>query len=611
MSTMLPNTDTTYLHMLEQAKQDLWSRNAHLSQQQRQQLWLQAASGNVFDPNHATPSMVSQTPRSMAFNTCSTQLPTQDLGSMDRTRSAPVIPLGRSIPATHNNLLERSNTTTPLWQPTPDNSAREYTFVSDASVRTQSMLQSIDETSPFTNDGLVEYTPGDYVTTCIDPSSSPSMSIAHNTDSRQLHVQLTPNAQWSQPVDGSISPSTPSTIALMTPVTQSSNGMSRQSSFNPPFLDHVSMLRAYSDSSSICPPLLVEDGSSSYHVPKSISACADTSPFFDFTGSPSEDFFLHAHVSSSASALESSEQQHKSYLVEDMRRSASASSESNASNASLHSATSRQFRREREINASAASRKIAPKATERNDEIRSASSTDQMVRIRSSDGSSKDVAVITKTPYIRPQHPKIMCQYCNERPNGFRGTHELDRHIARAHATTRKAFVCVDASENKKFLANCKHCRNGKQYGAYYNAAAHLRRAHFHPRRRGPKSKRDEKRGGIGGGDHPPMEILKQHWIKEIEVGMPKHASASPSESASDDAEGAANNYETSSMHVSYPQVAHDVPNQFDPSRFDMSMYMNPSEPVFDPAMQFPVYPDMNSSINDPNAFQFDAYMNQ
>ena len=189
-----------------------------------------------------------------------------------------------------------------------------------------------------------------------------------------------------------------------------------------------------------------------------------------------------------------------------------------------------------------------------------------------------------------------MCQYCNERPNGFRGTHELDRHIARAHATIRKGFICIDASPNKKFLANCKHCRNGKAYGAYYNAAAHLRRAHFHPRKRGPKGKRDEKRGGIGGGDDPPMDILKQFWIKEIEVVEPKQSSSSPQDSASEDAEGPTSNLDASfeNMDTSYPtQISHDVPVAIDANPFiDMSVFANSSEAIFDFAVQYPAFND-------------------
>jgi hypothetical protein len=51
---------------------------------------------------------------------------------------------------------------------------------------------------------------------------------------------------------------------------------------------------------------------------------------------------------------------------------------------------------------------------------------------------------------------------------------------------------------------------------AYYNAAAHLRRAHFKPKNR-RKDKDGESRGGKGGGDWPPMAELK-YWMKEVKV---------------------------------------------------------------------------------------------
>jgi hypothetical protein len=150
-----------------------------------------------------------------------------------------------------------------------------------------------------------------------------------------------------------------------------------------------------------------------------------------------------------------------------------------------------------------------------------------------------------------------MCQHCNARPEGFRGTHELDRHVQRAHAELRKGYICIEPPTHKKFLANCKHCRNGKVYGAYYNAAAHLRRAHFHPRKRGRKGKGDERRGGIGGGDDPPMEYLKKDWIKEVEVSEKvKHMKQTP---ASEPAPApVSNNMITDNVHIdtrSHPQL--------------------------------------------------------
>ncbi|KAF2397563.1 hypothetical protein EJ06DRAFT_523998 [Trichodelitschia bisporula] len=152
----------------------------------------------------------------------------------------------------------------------------------------------------------------------------------------------------------------------------------------------------------------------------------------------------------------------------------------------------------------------------------------QMTRVKSSDGSFKEYAVIPKQAskqYQRPSHPKLHCTQCNEHPEGFRGEHELQRHVQRAHATVRKVFVCKDASDSGKFLQNCKQCRAKKQYNAYYNAAAHLRRAHFNPRPRGRRFKdSSEKRGGKGGGYWPEMEVLRSKWIVEVDCRVDRES---------------------------------------------------------------------------------------
>lgn len=132
-----------------------------------------------------------------------------------------------------------------------------------------------------------------------------------------------------------------------------------------------------------------------------------------------------------------------------------------------------------------------------------------------------------KSSYQRPKHPKVFCDRCEEHPEGFRGDHELRRHMSAKHEGTVKKFVCRDpALVGLKStvtainpLSKCKACTGRKQYGAYYNAAAHLRRTHFKPKTARGKAKRglDEKRGGKGGGDWPSMNDLKL-WFEEIVV---------------------------------------------------------------------------------------------
>ena len=134
--------------------------------------------------------------------------------------------------------------------------------------------------------------------------------------------------------------------------------------------------------------------------------------------------------------------------------------------------------------------------------------------LRSADGKKLQ---ISKATFSRPIREKVKCTLCDKHPEGFRGDHELKRHHERAHKTDRKVWICVDASPDQRMLANCKSCRNRKAYGAYYNAAAHLRRVHFNPKEKGRKGKGGAGRAGKGGGEWPPIDELKSRWMKEEE----------------------------------------------------------------------------------------------
>lgn len=116
-----------------------------------------------------------------------------------------------------------------------------------------------------------------------------------------------------------------------------------------------------------------------------------------------------------------------------------------------------------------------------------------------------------RTSYQRPPLRRVFCLKCNEYPEGFRGEHELRRHNDAKHAALVKRWVCTEPQNHGSGapqpvvpLVKCKACVTQKRYGAYYNAAAHLRRAHFNPHR-----------GGKASGDWPPMTILKD-WMREV-----------------------------------------------------------------------------------------------
>ena len=144
----------------------------------------------------------------------------------------------------------------------------------------------------------------------------------------------------------------------------------------------------------------------------------------------------------------------------------SCSTQSSESDSSSQSRSSRCQERIRQ----ASKCPIAPKV----DASKKLSPTTRIVTIETEDGSlQRKAAISRRTVYQRPQRPKLLCEFCNDYPDGFRGDHELQRHTNRAHPTKiRKVWICTDVLGDGSFLANCKACRSRKRYGAYYNAAA-------------------------------------------------------------------------------------------------------------------------------------------
>lgn len=407
--------------------------------------------------------------------------------------------------------------------------------------------KSVHQPMPRLDEVNVYEDPSEYIATFDGhPSSLPAKfdttSFSHDTAMQR---------SWSN-MDGSISPST-SVGELTAGSTLASDSMSRQSSSSATFAHQFDMMRVQSQfsnaSDSVFPTHDFFAASPSVTKPSGLPSDGDFSLFPSVSGADASVSSTHFPISSSPfvpspavasnSAAFSNPHFSPSAGAGTMMRSASIESNDSANS------HSRSKRRHIEQLASG-TRPIAPKASESaiatsaqmERAPSSAAQSASLIRVPTSDGTgTKSVAAISKAPYVRPVHPKIMCQKCNEHPEGFRGEHELRRHTERVHAAIRKVWVTVDASANKQFLAHCKACRNGKKYGAYYNAAAHLRRAHFNPRKRGRKAKGDERRGGKGGGDHPPMDVLKQYWMKEVEEFVPENVASNENLSADVDGE--------------------------------------------------------------------------
>ena len=137
-----------------------------------------------------------------------------------------------------------------------------------------------------------------------------------------------------------------------------------------------------------------------------------------------------------------------------------------------------------------------------------------------------------------------------------------------------------------------------KEYGAYYNAAAHLRRAHFKPKTPKGRSKglkeAEEKRGGKGGGDWPSMAELKP-WMKEVEVVAHEHSQQDEGEASDDEIDATSeqtqslsdintNGYQTS-YYAEPPPFNNNYQQQSD--MFDMSISLDTQSQYADQSLYY------------------------
>lgn len=97
--------------------------------------------------------------------------------------------------------------------------------------------------------------------------------------------------------------------------------------------------------------------------------------------------------------------------------------------------------------------------------------------------------------------PKKYCPVCTSHAL-FSTDSALTLHHTRFHSSTRKYWVCNDASIEKVFFADCTACSTVKRYRSKHNAYTHLRRAHFPLK--------------------SPLATLER-WIKELEEANPAY----------------------------------------------------------------------------------------
>ncbi|KAL7783695.1 hypothetical protein V8C43DRAFT_309338 [Trichoderma afarasin] len=118
----------------------------------------------------------------------------------------------------------------------------------------------------------------------------------------------------------------------------------------------------------------------------------------------------------------------------------------------------------------------------------------------------------------RRKSSKFLCTICNDHPGGFRGPHELDRHMRRHDSNKMtKKFICRDPAsvgikpdvQAVNPLSKCESCSAQKHYDTANGAIAHLYIAHMRDPSTG-KSHADQS-------ERPLIDRLKD-WCREVQV---------------------------------------------------------------------------------------------
>ncbi|KAM0715032.1 hypothetical protein Q7P37_009497 [Cladosporium fusiforme] len=159
---------------------------------------------------------------------------------------------------------------------------------------------------------------------------------------------------------------------------------------------------------------------------------------------------------------------------------------------------------------------------------------------------------------------------CHDCEMTLRGHHELQRHWDNIHKPVKSVWICVQPESSpimpKSPLDICKQCMREKPYNADYNAAAHLKRGHFNPSKRGRKPKGSAPVSRLAKDAGPPIEDLKKYgWLKRIFITNDGIGAVAGNEGGDEDGDGdcddATNNEPDDDMNdVESPQFSDDTP---------------------------------------------------